>query len=77
MNAHVKKINDEAMQRLRIGNPHDERIYKSINEAIRHEGDFAELCPTEYILECSRAIQYAVTRVEIEERCHHYASSQS
>ncbi|RCN51900.1 hypothetical protein ANCCAN_01988 [Ancylostoma caninum] len=48
-NAHVRKINDEAMERLRVGNLQDERIYKSIDEAIRHEGDPAELYPTEYL----------------------------
>lgn len=48
-NVNVKKINDEAMKRLRIERSQEQRTYKSIDEAIPHEGDSVELYPMEYL----------------------------
>lgn len=41
-NMNVKKIDDEAVQHLCMECPHDERICKSIDKAIHHEGDSHE-----------------------------------
>ncbi|EYB85550.1 hypothetical protein Y032_0296g1695 [Ancylostoma ceylanicum] len=48
-NVNVRKINDEAMERLRVQRAEDQRIYKSIDEAIHQEGDSGELYPPEYL----------------------------
>ncbi|KAL6740115.1 hypothetical protein Aduo_013502 [Ancylostoma duodenale] len=48
-NVSVKKINDDAMECLRVERPEDQRTYKSIDEAIYHEGNQGELYPTEYL----------------------------
>ncbi|RCN40973.1 hypothetical protein ANCCAN_13078 [Ancylostoma caninum] len=48
-NVHVRKLNDEALERLRVLRPQDERVYKSVDEAQYQEGNSGELHITEYL----------------------------
>ncbi|EPB69310.1 hypothetical protein ANCCEY_11605 [Ancylostoma ceylanicum] len=48
-NVHVRKLNDEALERLRVLRPQDKRVYKSVDEAQYHEGNSGDLYPTEYL----------------------------
>ncbi|KAK6727617.1 hypothetical protein RB195_005357 [Necator americanus] len=48
-NMSVRQLNNDALQRLCTSSPHDERVYKSIDEALYHEGSSDELYPMEYL----------------------------
>ncbi|KAK6764529.1 hypothetical protein RB195_024740 [Necator americanus] len=48
-NMSVRRLNNDALQRLCTSSPHDERVYKSIDEALYHEGSSDELYPMEYL----------------------------
>ncbi|KHJ89452.1 hypothetical protein OESDEN_10722 [Oesophagostomum dentatum] len=48
-NVNVKRLNDDAVQRLRVYMQGDERIYMSVDGAIRNEGDSDDLFPLEYL----------------------------
>ncbi|KIH61240.1 hypothetical protein ANCDUO_08494 [Ancylostoma duodenale] len=48
-NINVRALNNEALNRLRIDAPQDERVYKSVDEALYHEGSSGDLYPMEYL----------------------------
>ncbi|EYC34845.1 hypothetical protein Y032_1349g3841 [Ancylostoma ceylanicum] len=48
-NVHVRKLNDGALERLRVLRPQGERVYKSVDEAQYRKGNSGDLCPTEYL----------------------------
>ncbi|RCN25508.1 hypothetical protein ANCCAN_28779 [Ancylostoma caninum] len=48
-NVNVRRLNSDALDRLRIYRPQDERVYRSIDEALHHEGSSGELYPMEYL----------------------------
>ncbi|ETN73398.1 hypothetical protein NECAME_13544 [Necator americanus] len=57
MNLNVRQLNNEALERLCTFCQQDERVYKSVDEALYYEGSSDELYPVEYLntlepLEC-------------------------
>ncbi|KAK6023902.1 hypothetical protein OSTOST_10298 [Ostertagia ostertagi] len=48
-NVHVQRLNDIALDRLRVERSEDEKTYKSIDEAIYTEGQYNQLFQQEYI----------------------------
>ncbi|PIO67000.1 hypothetical protein TELCIR_11269 [Teladorsagia circumcincta] len=48
-NIHVQHLNEQALDRLRISNPEDERCYRSIDEAVYPEGQNEQLFSMEYL----------------------------
>ncbi|ETN77280.1 hypothetical protein NECAME_11153 [Necator americanus] len=48
-NISVRQLNNEALERLCTCGPQDVRVYKSVNEALYHEGSSGELYPMEYL----------------------------
>ncbi|KAK6026437.1 hypothetical protein OSTOST_07606 [Ostertagia ostertagi] len=48
-NVHVQRLNDEALQRMSVDRSEDERIYKSIDEALYPEGESRQLFQMEYL----------------------------
>ncbi|RCN35395.1 hypothetical protein ANCCAN_18746 [Ancylostoma caninum] len=48
-NVNVRRLNSDALDRLRIYRPQDERVYRSIDESLHHEGSSGELYPMEYL----------------------------
>ncbi|PIO73234.1 hypothetical protein TELCIR_04797 [Teladorsagia circumcincta] len=48
-NIHVRQLNEQAIDRLRVLNPEDERCYRSIDEAIYTEGQNEQLFSMEYL----------------------------
>ncbi|KAK6027976.1 hypothetical protein OSTOST_05985 [Ostertagia ostertagi] len=48
-NIHVQHLNEQALDRLRVPNPEDERCYRSIDEAIYSEGQNEQLFSMEYL----------------------------
>ncbi|KAK6031188.1 hypothetical protein OSTOST_02663 [Ostertagia ostertagi] len=44
-NIHVQHLNEQALDRLRVPNPEDERCYRSIDEAIYSEGRMSSSSP--------------------------------
>ncbi|KAK6012895.1 hypothetical protein OSTOST_21927 [Ostertagia ostertagi] len=48
-NVHVQRLNDDALLRLSVDRAQDERIYKSIDEAVYPEGESRQLFQMEYL----------------------------
>ncbi|XGW25597.1 hypothetical protein V3C99_006755 [Haemonchus contortus] len=48
-NVHVQRLNHDALQRLIVNTAQDERIYKSVDEAIHPEGQSRQLYQLEYL----------------------------
>uniref|UniRef100_A0A0N4WCS6 ATP-dependent DNA helicase n=1 Tax=Haemonchus placei TaxID=6290 RepID=A0A0N4WCS6_HAEPC len=48
-NVHVQRLNQDALQRLIVDPAHDERIYKSVDEAIYPEGQSRQQYQLEYL----------------------------
>ncbi|KAK6751096.1 hypothetical protein RB195_002830 [Necator americanus] len=48
-NISVRQLNNEALERLCTCAPQDVRVYKSVDEALYHEGSSDELYPMEYL----------------------------
>ncbi|ETN68767.1 hypothetical protein NECAME_15651 [Necator americanus] len=49
MNLNVRQLNNEAFERLCTFCQQDERVYKSVDEAVYYEGSSDELYPVEYL----------------------------
>ncbi|XGW02733.1 hypothetical protein V3C99_014623 [Haemonchus contortus] len=48
-NIHVHHLNEDALNRLHVDNPEDEKWYRSVDEAIYPEGQNDQLYPVEYL----------------------------
>ncbi|XGW13313.1 hypothetical protein V3C99_000002 [Haemonchus contortus] len=48
-NVHVQRLNDTALDRLRVDRSEDEKTYKSVDEAIYLEGQYNQLFQQEYL----------------------------